>query len=173
MPYEWTCDAAPERSGAVGVPGGAPLAVLRLWPHRSLPPEGFAGFFLATAGLAAVPLLAVLGSAVLWFVLAPLVLAVAGAWWALRHSYRTAQVAEEMRLWPDRMTLVRLDRRGERRWEANPHWVRPALHPSGGPVPQYLTLTGAGRTVEIGAFLSEDERLALLPEIEGALARLR
>lgn len=184
MPYEWTSPAAPERSGAAvpsGPPArprpepaaGDPVAVLRLWPHRSLPPEGFAGFFLATAALAAVPLLAVLGSAVLWFVLAPLVLVVAGTWWAIRHTYRTAEVSEEMRLWPDRVTLVRQDRAGERRWEANPHWVRTAVHPRGGPVPHYLTLTGSGRTVEIGAFLSEEERLALRPEIERALAGLR
>ena len=37
----------------------------------------------------------------------------------------------------------------------------------------YLTLTGAGRTVEIGAFLSEEERIELKPQLEDALRRLR
>ncbi len=185
MPYEWTDDvAAPDRSGVAGPPGGAterltghlperpierPVAVLRLWPHRSLTAEGFVGFFAATATLAAVPLLTVLGSVVLWFILLPMLAAVGATWWALRLTYRSGEVLEEMRLWPDRVELVRRERRGERSWEANPHWVRTALHKDGGPVPHYLTLSGSGRTVEIGAFLSEDERIALRPEIEDAL----
>ncbi len=55
--------------------------------------------------------------------------------------------------------------------EANPHWVRTTLHETGGPVPKYLTLTGTGRTVEIGAFLSEEEQVGLKPEIEDAFRR--
>ena len=177
MPYEWRHDpAALERSGAAAVSeaaSGSPLAELRLWPHRSLPPEGFVLFMGATSLLIALPLLSVLGSPVLWGLLPFLVAAVAGMWGALRWSYRTGEVIEELRLWPDRVTLTRVERRGERSWEANPHWVRTALHAEGGPVPQYPTLSGAGRTVEIGAFLSEDERVQLRPEIEDAFRRLR
>ncbi|NAZ35772.1 DUF2244 domain-containing protein [Rubellimicrobium sp. CFH 75288] len=174
MPYAWLTrpSAAPERSGAASA--SPPAAVLRLWPHRSLPLRGFAGFIGITAALLAVPLLPVLGSPVLWGLLPFLLAALAGLWWALRLSYRSGEVLEELRLWPDRIELERHDPfRPPRRWEANPHWVRTAIHPTGGPVPHYLTLTGAGRTVEIGAFLSEEERLALRPEIEDALARLR
>ena len=53
MPYEWTDHGtAPERSGAAVVSGAVSgdisgAAVLRLWPHRSLPREGFAGFIAA------------------------------------------------------------------------------------------------------------------------------
>lgn len=168
MPYEWT-EPGPEADEA-----GAPLALLRLWPHRSLPRGGFVGFFGATAALAGLPLLVVLGSPVLWGLLPFLMLALGALWIALQASYRTGEVSEELRLWPDRVLLTRRDRRREpRTWEANPHWIRAALHEAGGPVPNYLTLTGAGRTVEIGAFLSEDERLDLKPEIEDALRRLR
>lgn len=39
------------------------------------------------------------------------------------------------------------------------------IYPEGGPVPQYLTLKGGGREVEIGAFLSPEEREALYPDI--------
>ncbi len=176
MPYAWTTPReAPERSGASSVPPPVlPVAELRLWPYRSLPVRGFVGFIAATAALSALPLVLVLGSAALWGLLPFLLLTLAGLWAALRHSYRTGEVVEELRLWPDRVELVRHDpRRAPRRWEANPHWVRAALHEEGGPVPHYLTLTGAGRTVEIGAFLSENERVALKGEIEAAFARLR
>ena len=172
MPYEWTAAAS-----AASARDGAPLALLRLWPHRSLPRPGFAGFFAGTATLAALPLLMVLGSPVLWGLLPFVVLVLSGLWLAIQSTYRSGEVEEEMRLWPDRVTLVRRERRGERTWEANPHWVRTAIHREGGPVRHYLTLSGAGRTVEIGAFLSEEERIALRPEIETAfseaLARVR
>lgn len=167
MPYRWT-EPTP-------APGGEapPVAQLRLWPHRSMPRSGFVRFFGVTAALAAVPLLTVVGSPVLWGLL-PFFLVTLGALWAaIQFSYRTGEVVEELRLWPDRLELVRSEpRRPVRRWEANPHWVRPALHQTGGPVPNYLTLTGAGRTVEIGAFLSEDERLTLWQELPQVLGRL-
>ena len=47
------------------------------------------------------------------------------------------------------------------------------LHPTAGPVPNYLTLQGGPREVELGAFLSEEERLALRDEVQAALVRLR
>ncbi|WP_037281277.1 DUF2244 domain-containing protein [Rubellimicrobium mesophilum] len=166
MPYSWT-----EPTLRPDEP--APVAQLRLWPHRSLPRSGFVRFFGATAALGTVPLLAVLGSPILWGLLPFVLLTLGGLWAAIQFSYRTGEVVEELRLWPDRLELTRTEpRRPVRRWEANPHWVRPALHATGGPVPNYLTLTGAGRTVEIGAFLSEDERLTLWKELPPVLWRL-
>lgn len=191
MPYEWRTWTAPGRPGAVRAsdgphrplpvqaaaeaPGaGGPVAALRLWPHRSLPPEGFVLFIGATAALLSLPLLALLGSAAVWVLLPFFAAALVAVWWALRATYRSGEVREELTLWPDRVELVRRDpSRPARRWEANPHWVRAALHTTGGPVPNYLTLAGSGRTVEIGAFLSEEERVALKPEIEVALASAR
>lgn len=172
MPYQWQpARATSERSGAATV---APMAELLLWPHRSLPVAGFVAFMGTTAALIGLPLLSVLGTPVLWALLPFLLAALGAMWWALHLTYRSGEVREELRLWPDRVLLVRHDPRGpDRSWEANPHWVRASLHPAGGPVPHYLTLSGAGRTVEIGAFLSEEERVALKPEIEDAFARLR
>lgn len=170
MPYEWVKRyEAPERSGAFAIPGeasavpeaGPLLAELRLWPHRSLPRVGFVWVIGATAGLLGLPLVAVLGTPVLWGLLPFVVGTVWALWSALKRSYRDGEVTEVLRLWPGRLRLDRRDRRGHREWEANPHWVRVTLHPTGGPVPNYLTLKGAGREVEIGAFLSEDERIAL------------
>ena len=73
----------------------------------------------------------------------------------------------------DSVGLARcLFRRGApRHWEANPYWTEVRIYPEGGPVPQYLTLKGAGREVEIGAFLSPEEREALYPEIGRLIAR--
>lgn len=161
MPYEY-------------LPSTPPEIRLHLWPYRSLSRRGFVWFIGGTALLIAVPLLAVIGSPVLWGLLPFLILAVAGIWYALERSYRDAEIVEDLTLTADRLTLVRHGPRGQRRdWEANPHWVRVTLHPRGGPVPNYVTLAGGGREVEIGAFLSEDERIALKGELAEAMARIR
>ncbi|MEH6774797.1 MAG: DUF2244 domain-containing protein [Cereibacter changlensis] len=170
MPYEWIIrsDEAPEQSGASST---SPAFRLHLWPHRSLPRRGFVIFISCTCLLLSLPLLAVLGSPVLWALLPFPALAVGGVWLALDRSYRDGEIVEELTLWPDRLTLARHGPRGQRRdWQANPHWVRLELHRSGGPVPNYLTLRGGPREVEIGAFLSEEERLALHGELQRALS---
>ena len=68
------------------------------------------------------------------------------------------------------MALRRQNPRGaDQTWEANPHWVRVAIAEKGGPVPNYLTLSGAGRTVELGAFLAPEERAELYEELADML----
>ena len=165
MPYRWT-DHAPSPD--------APLAELQLWPHRSLPPSGFVTFFAITAALVAVPLVAVIGSPVLWGVLPFIMATFAAMWWGLKRSWADRAVVEQLTLWTDRMTLVHSGPRNVRKeWEANPHWVRLTLYPKGGPVKNYLTLSGAGREVEIGAFLSEEERKTLYHDLDTQLRSLR
>ncbi len=162
MPYEWL------------PPAGDSPARLHLWPYRSLPRRGFVGFIAATCTLIALPMLTVIGSPVLWGLLPFFLLAVGGVWFALSKSYRDAEIVEELSLRRERLALVRHGPGGKRQeWEASPYWVRLTLHPRGGPVPNYLTLTGEGREVEIGAFLSEDERVTLQPELQRALDGLR
>jgi len=176
MPYEWVKDPerAPERSGALSHRGDELLAELHLWPYRSLPRRGFVGFVGGTAALLLIPLLAVLGSPVLWGLLPFLLAALGAIWWALGRSYRDGEIVEEVRLWPDRMTIDRHGPRGAHQsWEANPYWITVHVHEAGGPVPKYLTLRGGPREVELGAFLSEEERLDLKDALELALVRAR
>ena len=144
---------------------------LTLWPHRSMTNGGFVLFMSSTAALLTIPLVAVIGSPVLWWLLVPMVVAVGGLWLALNRSDTDARLTEVLTLAPDRVDLVRTNPRGPAQcWTANPYWVDIALHPKGGPVENYLTLKGAGRTVEIGAFLSADERESLYSDL---LTRLR
>jgi uncharacterized membrane protein len=115
-------------------------------------------------------MIGVLGTPVLWAILPFVVAAIWAIWFALRKNGRDRDIVEDLRLSPDRITLVRHGPKGRRQdWEANPYWLRVTLHETGGPVPNYLTLKGDGREVELGAFLSEEERIALLEDL---LARL-
>lgn len=160
MPYEWL---PPE--------GGTDR--LHLWPHRSLTQRGFVGFVGLTAALIAAPLVASLGSPVLWALLPFLIGTIWAIWFALRKNGRDRDIVEELTLSSDRITLVRHGPKGRRQdWAANPYWLRITLHQTGGPVPNYLTLKGEGREVELGAFLAEEERIALRDELQEHIARL-
>jgi uncharacterized membrane protein len=160
MPYRWS-PSEPEAN------------TLTLWPHRSLTPKGFVVFIGATAAMFALPLLAILGSRVLWGVLPFIVVVVVGVWFALKRNWRAGEIIERLTLTVDRADLIRHDMAGERRWTDNPYWVTVRLHPTGGPVPNYLTMRGRTREVEIGAFLSADERVALYDELTRAVAGAR
>ncbi len=162
MPYQWH-DTAPDHSGAV--------FRLEIWPHRSLPRTGFVWVIGLTAGALALPLLAVLGTGVLWGLLPFAALAVWALWQAISRSYLRPH--EVMVLARDRLELVRSDPgRPDRTWRTNPYWVRVALRRNG-PVEDYLVLTDGQREVELGAFLSPEERVALHGELDRKLTGLR
>ncbi len=166
MPYEWIKQPVP-------APKAAPLAELHLWPYRSLLRRDFVIFIAVTTTLIVVPLLAVIGSPVLWGLLPFFIIAVAGVWYAIHRSYKDGEILEELKIWPDRMTLEHTHpRHGRKTWEANPYWVQVKLDPKDGPVVNYLTLKGGDREVELGAFLSEDERLALQDELDRAIRKV-
>lgn len=161
MPYQW-------------LPSEGPARKMQIWPHRSLPRSGFVLFIGGTSALIALPLLTVLGSPVLWALLPFLMLAIAGIWLALMRSYKDGDILEELTLEPAVMTLTRNGpRQAKAEWQANPHWVRVTVHPKGGPVPNYVTLKGGPREVEIGAFLSEEERLSLAHDLSSLLHSIR
>ncbi|MGL4281778.1 MAG: DUF2244 domain-containing protein [Albidovulum sp.] len=162
MPYEWS-EASHDG-----------MAKLTLRPHRSLHASGFVTFIAATALMLFLPLLALLGTALLWGILPFVLLAVGGVWWALRRNTRDAALTEELTLTTESITLIRRAPDGtEKRWQANPYWVSVQVYPTGGPVPAYLTLKGDGREVELGAFLSEEERRRLADDLRQRLVQLR
>ncbi len=161
MPYQWLPPDGTEHR-------------LHLWPHRSLTQQGFVWFIGLTAALIAVPLFGLLGNPVLWALLPFLLAAIWAIWFALRKNGRDRDIVEDLHLAQDRITLSRHGPNRRRQdWEANPYWLRVTLHETGGPVPNYLTLKADGREVELGAFLSEEERILLSSELRDRLKRLR
>ena len=161
MPYEWiTPDPAPD----------APVAELHLWPYRSLLRRDFVVFIAGTVAIIFLPLIAVLGSPVLWGLLPFFIIAVSGVWYALHRSYKDGEILEELRIWPDRMTLIHIHpRRGSKSWEGNPYWVHLKINKRNERIVNYITLKGSEREVELGAFLSEDERAVLYDEVDRAM----
>ena len=160
MPYQWRNDA-PEHT-----------QILQLWPHQSLPRRGMAGFILVTFGFLLIPALAFLGSVILWALLPFLMLALWGMYRAINANYRARMIQEVLTVGGDRVHLIRrAPGQPDAEWDCNSYWAQVLKYDQGGPVPFYITLKGNGREVEIGAFLSEDERVALYEELRQALAR--
>ncbi len=158
MPYEWIKDSPPQ------------TREVHLWPYRSLPRRGMAWFIAVTAALLALPALVLVGSQVLWGLLPFLLGTVWAIWAGLQRSYKDGAIIEVLHIARDAMHLTRHSPNGRKQeWTANPHWVNVALHPAGGPVPNYLTLRGNGREVELGAFLTSAERQTLDHELRRAL----
>jgi uncharacterized membrane protein len=150
-----------------------PILALTLWPHRSLSPRGFRIVLgIAAVGLA-VPLFPLAGTSAAWGLAPFLLAALLALWFAIRRSYADGRLTEELRLWPDLITVERREPHGAvRRWHANPHWVRLRLFENAR-IEKYLTLTGNGREIELGAFLSPEEREALYRDLRRALYALR
>jgi uncharacterized membrane protein len=177
----------PDGSG-VGGPGGAfgpggdppgdpfrrsdpPDLALTLWPNRSATRKAWTWVVALLALGLALPLLGLAGTSAAWGMLPFLVAALVGLYLAVRRSHHDGRLREELRLWPDLVTVVRREPDGrERRWHANPFWVRLKLRDAH--VEKYLTLEGNGREIELGAFLSPGEREALHGELLDALRRI-
>ena len=158
MPYQWSPDTEPTRS-------------LTLWPHQSMTQAGFVWFISITAVMLLLPLLAVLGSPVVWVLMIFFIAALAGVWRAVMVNKAQRTMHEALTLTSDKVRLEHVPHKGEPKdWEANPFWVTVNLRRDG-PVENYLTLQGNGREVEIGAFLTPEERAALYDELRGAFRR--
>jgi len=172
MPYEWDIPItqAPHEDAPGHAESAAPIAVLHAWPFRSLPKKGFVGIMGMAYILLLVPIAAFVGTLAVWWLLVPGLIAIGGLWWFIEKSYRDGEILEELEIWPDHLRLERHGPHGRHaEWEANPYWVTVQLHKTGGPVPDYVTLKGGGREVEIGAFLSEEERPRLHDDLQRAL----
>ncbi len=169
MPYEILVDRSATSAQSGVASASEPLLHIRLTPHQSLSRSGFVTFISLTFVLMLVPLTAFVGT-MLWWGLAPFVLAtLALIWLMLKRSWRDGTLMEELRLWPERIEILRANPRGPaQHWHANPYWVRLNLYPT--PVEQYLTLTGGEREVELGRFLTPEERKTLHDHL---MARLR
>ena len=146
------------------------IKIIEVWPHNSLNPKGFALFLGSTFVLISLPLFNVLGTTVFWGLLPFLLVAFMGVWFALRQSLNDRQILEQLTLSKEEIALIRQNPTGEhKRWVCSPYWAKLKIYETEGPVANYITLTGNGREVELGAFLSEDERKTLYEELEQLL----
>ena len=149
-----------------------PVHMFTLRPHRSLSPKGFVLVIAFTAVMLCVPLFPLLGTKALWGLLPHLLLALALLWYLIQRNTFDGTLREELKIWPDQITVHRHNpRKPDQFWQSNPYWT--TVHIRENPrVKNYLTLRGSGREIELGAFLTPDERLELRNRIEDSLRAL-
>ena len=150
----------------------SPVWSITLWPYRSLSPEGFRVILGITAAGLALPLLALAHTGAALALAPYAALALFALWAFIKLSYRSGRVTEVLRLWPDAIAVERREPWGRvRRWNANPYWVDIEMTDTKA-VQSYLTLRGNGRTIELGAFLTPEERIELADQLRTRIAQL-
>lgn len=138
-----------------------------LRPDRSLSPRGLIAVFCS---LAALVMLVAAVSAGHGNVYAPLfgLVELPFVGWALWWAARRLERGERLELTHAALVLRRSEDRRE--WRFNPYWVRVER---GTEERRSVLLASHGRTVEVGAFLSDEERDQLEKLLRGGLTRIR
>src|SRR5579864_2668780 len=142
-----------------------------LYPHRSLPPQGFMVLMLvlSVVSFAAGVSFVLLGA---WPIFGYFGLDVLLVYLAFRASYRSARMHEWVRLTEDMLTVERVGQRGERRrWQFQPFWLRVVLEEQD--ESNRLVLSSHGRELVVGGFLAPAERRNLAAALKEALNRWR
>ena len=140
-----------------------------LYPNRSLGRFGF-HLLMAAIVLVSVAIGAAFVLAGAWPVTGFLGLDVLLLYLAFRWNYRQGRRAEFIRLDGNELAVRRMEPSGRRReWRFDAYWVHVTIDdPS-----NQLTLSSHGRTLEVGAFLSPEERLEVGKALRAALAAHR
>ena len=140
-------------------------AVLR--PHRSLSLSAFRLMLIVVIVINAA-LAAAFISQGAFPVAGFLGLDVLALWLAFRWNYRTAQVAEYVRVAPGKVHVAAVDKKGApTHWVLNPVWAQVTRDGRG-----VLIRDGAGQ-LRIGAFLSPKECAEFAAALDAALHRAR
>ena len=90
----------------------------------------------------------------------------------LQKNFQQGNTFEEILISKTKIVVVHQEKNKKRKtWEGNPYWTRVHVDVNNPKLKNYLTLAGKGRHIELGAFLSPDERIELRDKIKNALAK--
>ena len=92
----------------------------------------------------------------------------------LQRNFQQGSTFEEILISKSKVVVVHQEKNKKQKiWEGNPYWTRVTLDINNPKLKNYLTLAGKGRHIELGAFLSADERVELKDKIQNALAKAK
>ncbi|MBI2256085.1 MAG: DUF2244 domain-containing protein [Proteobacteria bacterium] len=143
-----------------------------LYPHRSLGRRGYLILGLGTAlimGAYAFTFLLIGAWPIFGFIGAEWLL----FWYLFSRHFRGDRRAERLRLFHDRLIVERIDAKGRfSAFSLQPYWLQVVLTRAAD-VDNALFLRSHGKQIEIGAFLSENERRDFAGELTRVLDRHR
>lgn len=150
-----------------------PLFAATLTPNRSLGRRGFRLVIATTAVLASIPGM-VFFSLGAWPIVGFLGLDVLAVWWALGASVKDGRRYEQVTLWADQLELRQVSAAGkEQLLRFNPHAVKLVIDRDINERTTALHLRTADRDIEIGGFLSPDDKASFAKVFGTALKRAR
>ena len=89
-------------------------------------------------------------------------------------SYSSGSLKEIVKIDPKEISVTRIEANGEKVfWQANSYWARVKLYPEGQIVENYLTISGGHREIELGSYLSPEERSIVRGKIESILSKIK
>ena len=150
-----------------------PLFAATLTPHRSLSRRGLRFVVAGIAVLASIPgmVFFALGA---WPVVGFLGLDVLLVWWALTASLRDGRRREKVTLWADELEVTRVTARGrEQMLRFHPHSVKLVIDRDYNERTTGLHLRTRDDDIEIGAFLSADDKASFAKAFGTALRKAR
>ena len=151
----------------------SPLLRLTLWPNRSLTKKQFLALMLITLFAMMIPVIPFVGTQTVIILLPFSLITLLLLFISILLSYRSGKLYERVTIWPDLIELKRVESDGtSKEWNANPYWTKVKLYEEGQKIQNYLTLTGSGREVEVGAFLAPSERLEIKLKIDSVIKQL-
>ena len=147
---------------------------MRLAPNRSLDSFGTKIVFLVIACGFLLPIIPFIGSPIgttltifsgLTFYLFLIM---------LQRNFQQGTTFEEIFISKSKVVVLHQEKNKKQKiWEGNPYWTSVTLDINNPKLKNYLTLAGKGRHIELGAFLSPDERIQLSDKIQNALAKAK
>ena len=145
-----------------------------LWPNRSFEIKNIKFLFGILCIGFVVPILPFFGSSMgtllLLFSVATLIVFSS----LFIQSYSGGNLKEIVRIDPKEISVIRIEANGNKiSWKANSYWARVKLYPEGQIVENYLTLVGGNREIELGSFLSPEERTLVRVKIENILRKIK
>ena len=145
---------------------------IRLFPNRSLDMNGTKVVFVIIACGFLLPIIPFIGSPIgttltifsgLTFYLFLTL---------LQKNFQQGHTFEEILISKNKIIVVHQEKNREQKaWEGNPYWTKVNIDTHNPKLKNYLTLAGSGKHIELGAFLSPDERIELRDKIQNALAK--
>ena len=143
-----------------------------LHPHASLTPRGF---FLLMAFIGVISFCAGVAFVIAgaWPVFGFFGIDMVLVYLAFKLNYRDARRYETLQLTDTTLTVERIAPSGKReRWRFQPYWLQVDIEDSPAS-DSTLTLRSHGRAVEIGSFLTIDEKIDLANALRNELSKLR
>ena len=149
-----------------------PLLSLTIWPHRSCDRKTFILILFIISFILIIPSFLFLSLSFAISILPFSLLSIFLFFFVGNKNFNDALLIEKLKIYPKKIILERKEPNNEiKKWHSNPYWTKVNIY-NNGPVESYLTLKGNGKEVELGSFLTPEERINLKKIIDDTLFKL-